>query len=115
LHDYFTKTLSNGEYIGIIAERNGKILGIGGMVLWRIPPRYGAHISGRRGYIVNMYTIPRERKHGISSRIIQELIKHARILGIAYLHLHASEDGIGVYQKAGFSAAEQVELDLTVE
>jgi hypothetical protein len=47
--------------------------------------------------------------------LLNELIKEAKSLGLKYLHLHASKDGIKIYRKAGFAEPEQPELELRLE
>jgi GNAT superfamily N-acetyltransferase len=80
--------------------------------VWQIPGRYEGLESGRAGYILNMYTIPEARRNGICTRLLKELIREAKSLGMRYLHLHASKDGEGIYKKAGFVDPEQPELKL---
>jgi hypothetical protein len=47
--------------------------------------------------------------------MLHELIREAKTLGLKHLHLHASEEGIRIYRKAGFASPEQTELELTLE
>ena len=113
LEAYFLKAIPSGDFVAWLAERNGKVVGTSGMVIWQVPPRYGT-ISGRLGYILNMYTVPEARGQGICTRLLSELIQEARALGLTYLHLNASPDGIGIYKRAGFAEPDQVELELRV-
>jgi len=73
-----------------VAEYNGTIIGTGGMAVWRI-------------------------RNGIGTRLLNKLIKEARPLGLKYLHLHSSEDGMNMYRKAGFTEPHQIELRLRLE
>ena len=111
LQAYFSRAIASGEFIAWIAECRGQVVGTGGMVIWQIPPRYGL-VSGRLGYILNMYTVPEERKKGICTRLLNELIKEAKALGLTYLHLNASDDGASIYKRAGFVEPDQIELEL---
>jgi hypothetical protein len=43
------------------------------------------------------------------------LIKEARLLGLRYLHLHASKKGERIYRKAGFQEPHMPELALRLE
>ena len=115
LREYFSEAIPSNDFIAWLAEYNGKIVGTSGMVVWQIPPRYGGIESGKLGYILNFYTVPEARRKGICTRLLNELIKEAKSLGLRYLHLHASEDGINIYRKAGFVKPEQVELELRLE
>jgi GNAT superfamily N-acetyltransferase len=115
LEEYFSEAIPSNEFIAWLAEYGGKIIGTSGMVAWQMPARYGGLESGKLGYILNLYTTPEARKKGICTRLLNELIKEAKSLGLKYLHLHASEEGINIYRKAGFSKPDQIELKLRLE
>ena len=52
---------------------------------------------------------------GICTRLLNELIKEAKSLGLKYLHLRATRDGIRIYKRAGFKEPEDQELQLELE
>jgi GNAT superfamily N-acetyltransferase len=112
LQNYFKKTIPSKEFIAWIAEYDGKTIATSGMVVWQKPAIYGGIETGKLGYLLNFYTIPEARKKGICTRLLNELIKEAKSLGLKYLHLHASKDGINIYKKAGFVKPNQPELKL---
>lgn len=97
------------------AERDVRIVGTSGMVVWQIPARYGGVESGKLGYLLNFYTVPEARRKGIGTRLLNELIKEAKLLGLKDLRPHASKDGIDIYRKAGFVEPKQPELVLKLE
>jgi GNAT superfamily N-acetyltransferase len=115
LQEYFTKAIASTNFIAWLAEYDGKIIGTSGMVVWQIPAEYGGVESGKLGYLLNFYTIPEARRKGICTRLLNELIEEAKLLGLKYLHLHTSKDGINIYRKAGFVEPEQPELKLRLE
>jgi len=53
LREYFSKAVPTGEYVGFFAEHNNKVVGTAGMVVWRVPGRFGFE-SGRQGYVCNV-------------------------------------------------------------
>ena len=112
LRRYLSEAIPSGSFIAWLAERDGKTVGTGGMVVWQMPGRYEGLETGRLGYILNMYTIPEARGRGVCTRLLEELIKEAESLGLRYLHLHASKDGVNIYKKAGFVEPRNVELAL---
>jgi GNAT superfamily N-acetyltransferase len=112
LLDYFTKAIPSNDFIAWVAECNGKIIATSGMVVWQKPAIYGGVESGKLGYLLNFYTLPEARGKGTATRLLNELIKDAKSLGLKYLHLHASRDGINIYRKAGFVEPDQPELEL---
>lgn len=115
LQEYFSEAIPSNSFIAWLAECDGKVVGTGGMVVWQTPGRYEGLESGRAGYILNMYTIPEARRKGICTRLLKELIREAKSLGIRYLHLHASKDGEDIYKKAGFVDPNQLELKLRLK
>jgi GNAT superfamily N-acetyltransferase len=115
LREYFSRKIPSNEFIAWLAEHNGKVIGTSGMVVWQLPPRYGGLISGKAGYLLDFYTVPEARRKGICTRLLNELIKEAKVLGIKYLHLHASKDGIDIYRKNGFVEPDQKELKLVLQ
>jgi GNAT superfamily N-acetyltransferase len=112
---YFTKAIPSGDFVAWVAELDEKVIATSGMVVWQIPAIYGGVESGRLGYLLNFYTIPEARRKGIATRLLNELIKEARLLGLRYLHLHASKYGESVYRKAGFAETHMLELELRLE
>jgi GNAT superfamily N-acetyltransferase len=115
LLEYFTKAIPSGDFIAWVAECDGKIVATSGMVVWQKPATYGGVESGRLGYLLNFYTIPEARRKGIATRLLNELIKEARLLGLRYLHLHASKDGEPIYRKSGFVEPHMPELALRLK
>lgn len=110
LRKYFSEAIPSNNFIAWLAESDHKIVGTSGMAVWQMPGRYKGLETGRLGYILNMYTVPESRRKGICTRLLKELMKEAKALGLKYLHLHASEDGINIYKKAGFIEPGQKEL-----
>lgn len=115
LQEYFSKAIPSKDFIAMLAEYDGKIVGTGALVEWQRPPKYGTLVSGRAGYIFNLYTVPETRRKGICTQLISNLIEEAKALGLKYLHLRASEDGIRIYRRLGFSEPEDLELQLKLE
>jgi ribosomal protein S18 acetylase RimI-like enzyme len=112
LTEYFARAIPSKEYIAWVAEYEGRIIATSGMVVWQKPAIYGGVESGKLGYLLNFYTVSEARRKGIGTRLLNELIKEAKSLGLKYLHLHASKDGINIYRRAGFFEPGEPELEL---
>ena len=102
LRKYFQRTIPAGEFIAWLAMHKGEVVATSGMSVWWCPPKYGGSPTGQKGYIMNMYTVPRLRQMGIATHLLEELLKDARERGITFVHLHATLLGMGIYRKAGF-------------
>jgi GNAT superfamily N-acetyltransferase len=114
LREYFAKTIPADGFVAWLAEYDGEIIATSGMVVWQKPGGY-VSLSGKTGYILNMYTVPEARGLGIASRLFDELVNEAGSLGIKHLHLHATEDGVDIYRKAGFVEPDLIELELKLQ
>lgn len=101
LSGYFRKSMKEGTFYAVLAELNREMLAFGGMVIKKIPGDFNKS-SYLEGDILNMYTLPKVRKKGLSSMILRELIRKAREMGISKLALHTSKDGEHMYRKFGF-------------
>lgn len=116
LIEYFTASLNDLSNIVWIAEHENQIIGTSTLVIWHAPPTYsGLGKKGLRGYILNMYTEERFRKKGIASVLIKKLINEAKRLNLEFVHLHSTNDGIGIYRKMGFQDSNFPELILTLD
>jgi len=111
LISYFSRTLENNTFIAWVAEYNKEPLSFGGMVVQEIPGHF-QFLSGRQGYILNMYTLPEYRGKGISTKVLYKLIDEAKAEGLTKVYLHATEDGINIYKKAGFEVSSWPVLEM---
>lgn len=111
----FATAIPSSDFITWVAEYDGKIVATSGMVVWQKPTIDGEVKSGKVGYLLNFYTIPEARRKGIATRLLNELIREAKSMGLRYLHLHTSKDGEPVYRKAGFVEPKMPELKLNLE
>jgi len=101
LTNYFTRAMTGGECISFIAYLDDDVAGIGSMMLRQQPGNF-KNLSGRWGYIMNMYTSPKFRRLGVCKSILNELVRAGNEIGISAFELHATPDGAAVYSQNGF-------------
>lgn len=101
LNIYFTDAIQHETCIFYVAEAKGTVVGIGGMMLRETPGGF-KNISGKWGYLMNMYTIPDFRRRGICATILNLLLEKASSYGITAFELHATIEGEYVYKQNGF-------------
>ena len=99
--EYFTRATLENSCISFIAKSNNTIAGIGSVHVREVPGNF-KNMSGKWGYIMNMYTVPEFRKQGICSEILKLLVNEGKRHGITAFELHATEEGKPVYLKGGF-------------
>ena len=58
--------------------------------------------SGKKAYIMNMYTAPEYRRQGIAIHTLDLLVKNAKEQGVLQIVLEATDMGRLLYEKYGF-------------
>ncbi len=98
---YLEKAIPEGSFIAYLGRCGKDVVGIGAMVFREQPPNF-LNLSGRVGYLFNMYTSPSFRRLGVCSQILKLLSDDASRMGVTSFELHATELGELVYIKNGF-------------
>ena len=101
LTEYFEKAIPDKTYVAWLAKDCDTYVANGGMVIQQRPGSFRVP-DGRSAYIMNMFTLPKYRKQGIASTLLNHLIEDGKQLGISFYELHATPDGQPVYIKQGF-------------
>ncbi len=99
--EYFTKTTETGQTKSWIVDIGGKIIAVGSIAEFQRPP-YPENISGREAYLLNMYTLPAQRRKGIANQIMAQILAFAKQRGYGKVWLHASPEGRSLYENYGF-------------
>ncbi len=98
---YFRQALPTKEFIAWVAEAEGRVVVTSGLMLYRRPPT-ADNLSGREGFLTNMYTVPAWRGRGLAAALLAEALAFAKSAGGRRIRLHATEAGRPIYLKAGF-------------
>jgi GNAT superfamily N-acetyltransferase len=99
---YFREKIPTAGFAAFVAEYDGEIVATSGIVIYRVPPT-GGNPTGIEGFVMNMYTVPAFRRRGISSRLLDCVVKHAGSVGSRRVWLRASATGKLVYDAYGFT------------
>lgn len=67
--------------------------------------------TGKKAYIMNMYTVPEYRRQGIAIHTLDLLVNDAREQGVSQIALEATDMGRPLYEKYGFVKMED-EMEL---
>ena len=112
LRNWFQEKLADGHFCAILAVAGDEVIASSGLVVHEHPP--GIMIpNGREAYIMNMYTKPAWRGHGIATVIFRKLLELARRKDCTRVALHALPMGRAIYEKEGFIAGDkEMRLDL---
>lgn len=98
---YYKHALKTGEHIAYLVYDNGNFIGAGGVSFYRVMPTYH-NPSGKKAYIMNMYTASEYRRQGIAFHTLDLLVKAAKAQGISQIVLEATDMGRPFYEKYGF-------------
>lgn len=107
---YYRHALKTGEHIAYLVYDNGKFIGAGGVSFYQVMPTYH-NPTGKKAYIMNMYTNQEYRRQGIAYHTLDLLIKDARKQGISQIALEATDMGRPLYDRYGFIKMED-EMEL---
>lgn len=102
---YYRRALNTGEHIAYMVYDAGKFIGAGGVSFYQVMPTYH-NPTGKKAYIMNMYTAPEYRRRGIAFHTLDLLVKDAQKQGVSQISLEATDMGRPLYEKYGF-----VEMD----
>jgi GNAT superfamily N-acetyltransferase len=99
--------LRDGSYAGWLAvDANGDVIAGAGAHVMRQLPRIshdGRHVAaGSVPLVVNVYTQPNWRRHGVARALMSELLEWSLARGCDRVSLHASDDGRPLYASLGF-------------
>lgn len=108
---YYNHALDSGEHIAYLVYDNGTFIGAGGVSFYQVMPTYH-NPTGKKAYIMNMYTAPEHRRQGIAIHTLDLLVNDARELGVSQITLEATDMGHTLYENYGFVKKED-EMELT--
>ena len=109
-YEYYKRVLETGEHITYLVYDNGTFIGAGGVSFYQVMPTYH-NPTGKKAYIMNMYTAPEYRRKEIAIHTLDLLVKDAREQGASQITLEATEMGRSLYEKYGFVKMED-EMEL---
>ena len=98
---YYKRALETGEHIAYLVYDNGTFIGAGGVSFYQVMPTYH-NSSGKKAYIMNMYTAPEYRRQGIAFHTLDLLVRDAKEQGVSQIALEATKMGRPLYEKYGF-------------
>ena len=107
---YYQNALRDGTHIAYLVFDGKQFAGTGGVSFFQVMPTYH-NPSGRKAYIMNMYTRPEYRRRGIAYHTLDLLVKEIRRRGILSISLEATDMGRPLYEKYGFLPMEH-EMEL---
>ncbi len=98
---YYEDALTNDLHTAYLVFDEKDFVGAGGISYYTVMPTFH-NPTGRKAYIMNMYTRPDHRRMGIATRTLELLIQDAQKRGITSISLEATDLGRKLYESYGF-------------
>ena len=99
--EYYQNALKNDTHLAYLIFDEGTFVGAGGISYFQVMPTYH-NPTGKKAYIMNMYTKPDYRRQGIAFKTLDLLVTDAKMKGITAISLEATDMGRPLYEKYGF-------------
>ena len=99
--EYYLEALKDGFHTAYLVFDGRELVGTGGISYYRVMPTYH-NPTGKKAYIMNMFTEPMYRRRGIAFKTLDLLVRDAKSRGIDAICLEATEMGRSLYEKYGF-------------
>ena len=103
--EYYKTALADGTHTTYIVFDSERVIGTGSICYYSVMPTY-CNSTGKKAYIMNMYTDPEYRRKGIAFQLLDILVKEALDRGVTCVGLEATEMGRPLYEKYGFESAD---------
>ena len=77
---YYQRALEDGSHVTILVFHEKEFVGAGGISFYEVMPTYD-NTTGRKAYVMNMYTRPAYRRMGAAYQTMDLLVLEARQMG----------------------------------
>ena len=98
---YYQKALSEDSHVAHLVFDGNEFVGTGGISFFQVMPTFH-NPTGKKAYIMNMYTKPEYRRKGIAYKTLDLLVAETKQRGIYAISLEATDMGKPLYDKYGF-------------
>lgn len=104
-YEYYKTALDDGTHTSYLVFDNDKVIGAGSICYYSVMPTC-CNPTGKKAYVMNMYTAPEYRRKGIASVVLDKLVKEALDKGITDIGLESTDMGRPLYEKYGFEGVD---------
>lgn len=102
-YHYYKSAFDTDKHVAFLIFDGEVFVGAGGVSFFRVMPTC-CNPTGKKAYIMNMYTNPDYRRKGIAFKTLNMLVDEAKSRGITDISLEATQMGHPLYEKFGFVA-----------
>lgn len=109
-HRYYGTCFLEDSHVACLVFEGEEVVGTGAVSFYQVMPTYH-NPSGKKAYIMNMYTRPDYRRRGIAYRVLELLTAEAEMRYVDVITLEATASGRPLYEAFG-STAMRDEMEL---
>lgn len=102
---YYETCFDRDAHAAYLVLEGDEVVGAGGISFYQVMPTV-CNPTGRKAYVMNMYTRPDRRRRGIASRTLTLLLEEARSRDVPEITLEATAAGRPLYLRRGFAPME---------
>ena len=99
--EYYKRALADGSHTAYLVFDGEKLIGAGGISYYTVMPTC-CDPTGKKAYVMNMYTDPEYRRQGIAYKTLELLVADSKARGVEHITLEATDMGRPLYEKFGF-------------
>ena len=99
--EYYKNALKDDTHSAYLVFDGETFVGAGAVSYFQVMPTFH-NPTGKKAYIMNMYTKPDYRRQGIAFKTLDLLVADAKAKGINAISLEATDMGRPLYTKYGF-------------
>lgn len=99
--EYYRRALAEDTHTAYLVFDGDRLIGTGGVSYYTVMPTCDVP-TGKKAYIMNMYTDPDYRRRGIAIKMLDLLVTDALARGVLHICLEATDRGRPLYEKYGF-------------
>lgn len=101
VREFYLNSFRENNHKAYLVYDNDKIIAHGDVSFYKVMPTCH-NPSGRKAYIMNLFTRPDYRKKGIATKLLDFIINEVKSREIRIVTLEATEMGRPLYEKYGF-------------
>ena len=101
--EYYLESFERDIHVACLVFSGEEFAGCGGISFYQVMPTC-SNPTGRKAYIMNIYTVEKYRGQGIASRVVDLLVQEAINRNIHDISLKATDMGRPIYERYGFVA-----------
>jgi ribosomal protein S18 acetylase RimI-like enzyme len=104
------RAMDQGRYLGWITADEGRPIASIGMMILDWPPHPLDPGGETRAYLLNVFVDPAYRRRGLARTLVELCVAEARCRNIRVISLHASPEGVPLYEQLGFKTTNEMLL-----